>query len=99
MLRRLTLAKTFETPSERRGRLASDKPGEYVYSDVNDYVSFMAGALRTSRSKYSHVAKAGSMSGSTVSNLASGKTHYPRFSTMFGIAAALGYEVTIRGRK
>jgi transcriptional regulator with XRE-family HTH domain len=36
------------------------------------------------------------MSPSTVSNLASGKTHYPRFSTITGILGALGYETVIR---
>jgi hypothetical protein len=86
-----------DTPAAERGRLKSDVPGEFHFEDTHDYVSFVAGALRRSTMKYSNVAKGGSMSSSTVSNLASGKTHYPRFSTITGILGALGYETVIRG--
>jgi hypothetical protein len=36
------------------------------------------------------------MSPSTASNLAGGKTRYPRFSTIAGTLGALGYETVIR---
>jgi DNA-binding phage protein len=98
MLDRAMKKTIFETQAERRGRLAAEQAGEYVFTDVGDYVSMMASQVRRSSDKYSHIAKAGSMSGTTVSNLASGKTHYPRFSTMFGVADALGLEVTFRPR-
>ena len=49
--------------------------------------------------KQKDLAKEGEMSPSTVSNMASGKTHFPRFSTMFGIASALGVEVILRPRR
>jgi len=90
-------ASVFETQAERRGRLAAEKAGEWVFTDTADYVSMMASQVRRSKQKYSRLAQ-GRMAGSTVSNLASGKTHYPRFSTMFGIADALGLEVTFRPR-
>ena len=79
-----------------RGRLQAEKPGEFQFNDTIDYVNFVAGKLRQSKMKYSNVAKGGGMSGSTVSNMASGKTHYPRFSTISGILGALGYETVIR---
>lgn len=49
--------------------------------------------------KQKDLAKEGEMSPSTVGNMASGKTHFPRFSTMFGIAGALGVEVVFRPRR
>jgi len=85
-----------EDAATTRGRDASDTSGEFHFGDTSDYVKFTAGLLRQSSLKYSAVAKAGSMSPTTCSNLASGKTHYPRFSTMTGILGALGYETVIR---
>lgn len=89
----------FEHPSVTRARLASTDPGEFLFVDNADYVSFTAAAVRRSSLKFGSLAKAGDMSGSTVSNLASGKTHYPRFKTIAGILGALGYETVIRGGK
>jgi len=99
-----------ENEAIRRGRLASDTPGEYVYSDVHDYISFIGAQVRGSGLNMAAVARASDIikSGSTVSHLAYGwtdkqgkyhQTQQPRFSTMFGISAALGLEVIIRGRK
>lgn len=85
-----------EDAATQRARLAADKPGEFHFGDQYDYVTFTAKLLRQSSLKYSTVAKAGSMSPSTASNLASGKTRFPRFSTMTGILGALGYETVIR---
>src|SRR5258705_9326076 len=85
-----------ESPAQERGRLRSDRAGEFHFDDTADYVSFVAGKLRQSRMKYTNVAKGGGMSSTTVSNMASGKTHYPRFSTISGILGALGYETVIR---
>lgn len=88
--------KIIDTPAAQRGRDQSDKAGEFHFGDTSDYVSFTAGLLRQSHMKYSHVANAGGMSPTTASNLAGGKTHYPRFSTIAGILGALGYETVIR---
>lgn len=88
----------FESPAERRGRLASEEPGEMVFSDQLGYVEAMRGRIRNSDQKYKKIAETGEMSSSTVSNMASGKTRLPRFSTMFGLAASLGLEVTFRPR-
>ena len=86
----------FESAAVRRGRLASQDPGEMVFTDQFGYVEAMRGQIRSSDQKYKRLAEQGDMSGSTVSNMASGKTRLPRFSTMFGLAAALGLEVTFR---
>jgi DNA-binding Xre family transcriptional regulator len=88
-----------ETPAEERGKLNSDRPGEYHYEEMADYVSLTASLLRRSHMKYNHIAKATGMSGSTASNLASGKTRFPRFSTIAGILGAMGYETVIRAGK
>jgi DNA-binding Xre family transcriptional regulator len=91
-----------ESPAERRGRLASDEPGEMVFGSQFAYVEAMQARVRRvsatgpGRVNQKKLAEEGEMSPSTVSNMASGKTHWPRFSTMFGIAAALGLEVIVR---
>ena len=87
-----------ESEAERRGKLNSDTPGEFHFEDPFDAVNYVAGRVRSSSQKYSQLAK-GHMSPSTVSNMASGKTHYPRFSTMAGLLGALGDELVIRGRR
>lgn len=88
-----------ENPAQRRGKLASDEPGEMVFTDQFSYVSAMQGQVRASGQQRKKLAENGEMSSSTVGNMASGKTRLPRFSTMFGLAAALGLEVTFRPRK
>jgi len=97
-----------ESEAERRGKLASDEPGEMVFTSQLAYVEAMQVRVRratlgegsdATKVKQKDVAKQGEMSPSTVGNMASGKTHWPRFSTMFGIAAALGVEVILRPRR
>lgn len=90
------MRRVVEDAATIRGRDASDRAGEFHFGDTSDYVKFTAGLLRQSSLKYSAVANAGGMSPTTASNLANGKTHYPRFSTMTGILGALGYETVIR---
>lgn len=85
-----------EDAATTRGRDASDTPGEFHFGDQGDYVTFTAGLLRQSGMKFKDVATACSMSPSTASNLAGGKTRYPRFSTIAGTLGALGYETVIR---
>ena len=96
-----------ESPAERRGRLNSDEPGEMVFSSQLAYVEAMQARVRRATAhvggepkvRQSDIAKQGEMSPSTVGNMASGKTHFPRFGTIFGIAAALGVEVVLRPRR
>lgn len=86
----------FESEAERRGKIKSDTVGEFHFEDPLDAVHFVAGQVRQSKLKYKNIAVAGSMSGSTVGNMASGKTRYPRFSTMFGLTGAMGLEVVFK---
>jgi len=88
-----------EDAATQRGRLNSDKVGEFHFSDTADYLKFTAKALQSSNLKPSKVAEAGGMASSTASNMAKGKTRYPRFSTITGILGALGFETIIRGGK
>jgi transcriptional regulator with XRE-family HTH domain len=88
-----------EDAATQRGRLNSDKAGEFHFSDTADYLKFTSRALQQSSLKTSKIAEAGGMSPTTASNMAKGKTRYPRFSTITGILGALGYETLIRGGK
>jgi len=93
-----------EPLAERRGRLNSDEPGVLVFNSQLEYVEAMQAKVRSATLgreplvKTKDLAKTGEMSPTTVGNMASGKTHWPRFSTMFGIASAMGLEVILRGR-
>jgi DNA-binding Xre family transcriptional regulator len=77
-----------------------------VFTSQLEYVEAMQARVRRAtmhsggeaKVKQKDIAEQGEMSASTVGNMASGKTHFPRFSTMFGISAALGVEVVLRPR-
>ena len=98
------------TEAERRGKLEAEHPGDFVFNDFNDYIQAMAAQVRVSGLTATRIAAQSDTikSGSTVTHLAYGWTDYksrqfkrtqqPRFSTMFGIANALGLEVTFRRR-
>jgi hypothetical protein len=88
--------KIFESEVERRGKLKSDVPGEFHFTDTTDAIAYVAGEVRSSHMKYSKLAaNSGSIkSPTTVSKLASGETRFPRFSTMAG----LGKEMVIKKR-
>lgn len=98
-MRKLTRP-TVESAAHERGRLNSSRAGEFHFHDTDDYITFVASAVRQSGMYYSHIAKgSGLKTASTVSNLASGKTRLPRFSTITGILGALGYETVIRSER
>jgi predicted XRE-type DNA-binding protein len=79
-----------------RGRLASDRPGEY-HLDQIDYTAMLGSMIRQSHRKYSHLAVGAGVCPSTVSNLASGKTKRPSAPTLVGVTVSLGMELIIRG--
>ena len=86
----------FETETERRGKVQSDQPGEYHFSDQFDAVKLLQGEVRHARVPRKQLAEGGGMASSTVSNMASGKTRWPRWSTMFGLVGVMGLEVVVR---
>ena len=86
----------FESEAERRGKIASDTPGEYHFDDQFDAVKLIQANVRQARMPYKKLAEGGNMSGSTVGNMASGKTRFPRWSTMFGLVGVMGLEVLVR---
>jgi transcriptional regulator with XRE-family HTH domain len=49
-----------------------------------------------SKLTYSAIANQANCSPATVSNIAAGETRFPRFSTVFNILAALGFDVVVR---
>lgn len=86
----------FENESARRGKLNTDTLGEFHFTDTYDAIQFVASEIRTSKAKYKDLAKGANIkSTATVSRLASGETKYPRFSTIFGTASALGLELLL----
>lgn len=93
--------KVFESEAERRGKLQSDTPGEFHFTDTTDAIAYVANEVRTSSMKYSKLAsESGSIkSPQTVSKLAHGETRFPRFSTMAGLISALGKEMVIKKRR
>lgn len=86
----------FESEAERRGKIASDTPGEYHFSDQLDAVRLIQANVRQAKTPYKKLAEGGGMAGSTVGNMASGKTKWPRWSTMFGLVAVMDLEVVVR---
>jgi hypothetical protein len=96
-----------ESEAERRGKLASEEPGEMIFTTRFEYIEAMQARVRGAMAKSggeekvrrSDLAAQGEMSPSTVGNMASGKTLHPRFETMFGLADALGQEVIFRPRR
>lgn len=93
-----------ESEAERRGRLAAEEPGEMVFASRFAAIEAIQARVRRATHgegavKQKDLAKQGEMSGSTVGNMASGKTKHPRFETMFGIADALGLEVAFKPRR
>ena len=96
-----------ESEAERRGRLNADEPGEMKFTTRFEYIEAMQVRVRLATSarhqadrvKQTDLAKQGEMSSSTVGNMASGKTHHPRWETMWGLADALGIEVVMRPRR
>lgn len=85
-----------ESEAARRGKLNSTQLGEYHFTDTHDAIGFVAGEVRRSKSKYKEIAKGADIkSTATISRLASGRTLYPRFSTIFGTASALGLELVL----
>ena len=57
---------------------------------------FIAHHIRTSKLTYSAIAWKAGCSPNTVSRMAMGDTHLPRYSTVFFILDALGFDVVLR---
>ncbi len=57
---------------------------------------FLAHHIMQSKLTYSAIANQAHCSPQTVSNIAAGETHFPRFSTVFNILGSLGFDVVVR---
>lgn len=71
--------------------------GEYTFKDISELCAFLQHEIQVGKRKYNKLAEEAGCCASTVSNMASGQTHYPRAGTVFQLLKVLGYEVVIRG--
>lgn len=99
-------AKPPESEADKRGRLNSDRLGQYVFTELEDYVEHMRSQILGSELTEEGLAKAtGDLvkSGSTIHNLAIGRmdrntgqyrrTRNPNLRTAIGISRATGEAV------
>lgn len=95
-----------ESEADRRGRLNADRLGQYVFTELEDYVEHMRSQILNSELSEDGIAKAtGDLvkSGSTIRNLAVGRmdrktgmqrrTRNPNLRTAIGISRATGEAV------
>lgn len=69
---------------------------EYSFKDITELCAFIQHEIQSSKKKYKDIAEKAGCCAQTVSNMASGTTHYPRAATVFEILRALGFEVVVR---
>jgi hypothetical protein len=109
-IRRLKLVD--ETEAGRRGKLAAEEPGQYVFTDPDDYVETLRSLCR--QSGLTDKALIGSSDGliksaATIHNLTEGRfdratgrykqTRSPFLKTAIGINAAVNYAVAFIPRR
>lgn len=100
--------------AERRGKLAADEPGQYVFTDPDDYVETLRSLCRQSGLNDKAISEASDgliKSASTIHNLTEGKfdrksgtyrqTRSPFLKTAIGINSAVNYAVAFipKGKK
>ena len=74
----------------------SPDDNEYSFKDITELCAFLQHEIQSSKRKYKDIAERAGCCSQTVSNMASGTTHYPRAATVFEILRVLGFEVVIR---
>ena len=98
--------------AERRGKLAANQPGQYVFTDPDDYVETLRALVQQSGLTDKGVAAESDgliKSASTIHNLTAGKfdrktgsykrTRSPFLKTAIGINAAVNYAVAFIPRR
>jgi len=76
-------------------RWQSDQ-SEYSFKDIQELCAFLQHEIQRSKRKYKAIAEKAGCCPQTVSNMASGTTHYPRAATVFEILRVLGFQVVVR---
>lgn len=69
---------------------------EYTFADINELCAFLQHEIQSSKRKYKDIAEKAGCCPQTVSNMASGTTHFPRAATVFEIMRALGFTIVVR---
>ena len=69
---------------------------EYSFKDIRELCAFLQHEIQRSKRKYKYIADKAGCCPQTVSNMASGTTHYPRAATVFEILRVLGFQVVVR---
>jgi len=69
---------------------------EYTFNDISELCAFLQHEIQMSKRKYKVIAEKAGCCAATVSNMASGATHFPRAGTVFAMLRVLGYEVVVR---
>jgi DNA-binding Xre family transcriptional regulator len=69
---------------------------EHSFDNLEEMCSFLQRQIIESHSKMKTLAEKANVCPMTVSNLAHGKTRFPRFGTVLELLRALGYEVVVR---
>lgn len=69
---------------------------EYTFTDMLEVCAFMQAEIVASKRSYKWIAERAEVCAATVSNLASGTTHFPRAWTIFSILKVLDFEVVLR---
>lgn len=108
------MKKPTTSEAERRGKLAADEPGRYVFTDPDDYVETLRSLCRQSGLNDKALAEASDgliKSPGTIHNLTEGKfdrktgsyrqTRSPFLKTAIGINSAVNYAVAFipKGKK
>lgn len=70
---------------------------EYTFADTNELCAFLQHEIMVSKKKYKDIAAKAGCCPQTVSNMASGSTHFPRFGTVMSILSVMGFELVVRG--
>jgi DNA-binding phage protein len=69
---------------------------EYTFTDTAELCAFLQHEIQVSKKKYKDIAAKAGCCAQTVSNMASGSTHYPRFGTVMAILSVMGFELVVR---
>lgn len=69
---------------------------EFTFKNEVELYKFLAREIAVRKVKFSKFAEKADMSTNTVSRMAHGETQFPRFSTVFHMLSALGYELVVK---
>lgn len=69
---------------------------EFTFNNVEELYAFLAREIAMKKMRYSKFAEKAELCAATVSRMAHGDTHFPRFGTVFAMLKVLGYELVVK---